>query len=321
MTKYFLTMKKAIFSLLLVGSISAQAQLIKSGSEWYDGGLNYTATVLNNGSIRMSAMAEGEELQFDMNPISDLPNQYLIHKGPDFEWMSSIEEGALMKVQQQDGITAICAYCTNRNGVEDVYLKTTDDSQALNIRKMQALLKGTYTRNDGKRVVIGSNTISVGSEAGTFEIVTFNGMALNIIQLSGITGAKYWMMVPTQKGYNLYTGEFDEYGMFSQGRRIGSLIESDPQVGRFDATAHVVLNGSTLSQYKKETLRLMRNEIMARHGYVFQAQDLKDYFSREPWYKPCDDNSSIKLSFIEQLNVDLIIGEENRAQRNANEED
>ena len=313
-------MKKAILSLLLIGSISAQAQLIRNNTEWYDGGLNYTATLLNNGSIHMEAMAEGEELQFDMNPISDLPNQYLVHKAPDFEW-TSIPEGALMKVQQQDGITAICQYCTDRNGVEEVYLKTTDESQELNIRKMQALLKGTYTRNDGKRVVIGSNTISVGSEAGTYEIITFNSMALNIIKLSGITSAKYWMMVPTAKGFNLYTGEFDEYGMFSKGRRIGSLIESDPNVGRFNATAHVVLNGSILSQYKKETLRLMRNEIMARHGYVFQAQDLKDYFSREPWYSPSDNNSSIKLSFIEQLNVDLIVGEENRAQRNAIEEE
>ena len=313
-------MKKVFLALLLVGSISTQAQLIRNSSEWYDGSLNYTAKVKANGSIRMEAMAEGEELQFNMNPISDLPNQYLVHKDADFEW-TSIPEGALMKVQQQEGITAISQYCTDRNGLEGVFLKTTEDSQNLNIRKQQALLKGTYTKNDGKRVVIGSNTISVGREAGTYEVMTFNGMALNIIKLSGISGAKYWMMVPTVKGYNLYTGEYDEYGMFTRGQRVGSLIESDPEVGRFDVTAHVILNGYILSNYKKETLRLMRNEIMARHGYVFQAQDLKDYFSREPWYKPGDDNSSIKLSFIEQLNVDLIVGEENRAQRNAIEEE
>lgn len=303
-----------------MGSVSTQAQIIKAGSEWYDGSLNYTATMKANGIVKMEAMAEGEELQFNMNPISDLPNQYLVHKDADFEW-TSIPEGALLKVQQQDGITAISQYCTDRNGVENVFLKTTEESQDLNIRKQQALLKGTYTKNDGKRVVIGRNTISVGREAGSYEVMTFNGMALNIIKLSGISGAKYWMMVPTAKGYNLYTGEYDEYGMFTRGQRIGSLIESDPEVGRFDATAHVVLNGNILSTYKKETLRLMRNEIMARHGYVFQAQDLKDYFSREPWYKPGDDNSSIKLSFIEQLNVDLIVGEENRTQRNAIEEE
>ncbi len=313
-------MKKAVIFLLLACSLGAQAQLVKNGTQWYDGSLNYLATVKANGSVRMEAMAEGEELQFGMNPISDLPNQYLVHKDADFEWLR-IPEGALMKVQQQDGITAISQYCTDRNGVENVFLKTTDDSQALNIEKWKALLIGTYTRNDGKRVLIASSSISVGSEEGTYEVMTFNGMALNIIKLSGISGAKYWQMVPTLKGFNLYTGEFDEYGMFTRGRRIGSLIESDPGVGRFYATEQAILNGNILGIFRKETLRLMRNEIMARHGYVFQAQDLKDYFSREPWYKPGNDNSSIKLSFIEQLNVDLIVGEENRAERNAVQEE
>ena len=313
-------MKKVFLSLLLASSISAQAQLIKNNTEWYDGSLKYSATTAANGSIKMEAMAEGEELQFSLMPISDLPNQYLVHKDADFEWLS-IPEGALMKVQQQDGITAISQYCTDRNGVENVFVKTTDDSQQLNIEKWKAMLIGTYTRNDGKRVVIGSSSISVGSEEGTYEVMTFNGMAMNVIQLKGISGAKYWQVVPTLKGFNLYTGEFDEYGMFSRGRRIGSLIESDPNIGRFYMTKQVILNGNILSSFRKETLRLMRNEIMARHGYVFQAQDLKDYFSREPWYKPGNDNSAIKLSLIEQLNVDLIVGEENRAERNAIEED
>ena len=313
-------MKKALFLLMLIGSISAQAQLMRNNTQWYDGSLNYTATVNANGSIKMEATAEGEELQFTMNPISDLPNQYLVHKDADYEW-TSMPEGALLKVQQQDGLTAISQYCTDRNGVENVFLKTTDDSQTLNIEKQKALLIGTYTRNDGKRVLIGSSSISVGSEEGTYEVMTFNGLALNVIKLNGISGAKYWQMVPTLKGFNLYNGDFDEYGIFAKDRRIGSLIESDPGVGRFYATEQVVLNGNILGSFRKETLRLMRNEIMARHGYVFQAQDLKDYFGREPWYKPGTDNSAIKLSFIEQLNVDLIVGEENRTERNAIEED
>jgi len=313
-------MKKAIFFLMLACSAGAQAQLVKNGTQWYDGGINYSATVKANGSVLMEAMAEGEELQFGMNPISDLPNQYLVHKDAEFEW-TSIPEGALMKVQQQDGITAISQYCTDRNGVQNVFLKTTKDCEVLSIEKMKALIIGTYTRNDGKRVLIGNDFIGVGSEEGTYEVMTFNGMALNIIKLSGINGAKYWQMVPTLKGFNLYAGDFDEYGMFTRGRRIGSLIESDPGVGRFYATEQAVLNGNILSIFRKETLRLMRNEIMARHGYVFQAQDLKDYFSREPWYKPGTDNSSIKLSFIEQLNLDLIVGEENRAERDAVQEE
>ena len=37
---------------------------------------------------------------------------------------------------------------------------------------------------------------------------------------------------------------------------------------------------------------------------------LQDYFSKEPWYKPAASNDNIKLSFIEQLNMELIKAEE-----------
>ena len=30
----------------------------------------------------------------------------------------------------------------------------------------------------------------------------------------------------------------------------------------------------------------MRNEIYARHGWVFQRADLQDYFGQQPWYRP-----------------------------------
>ena len=33
-------------------------------------------------------------------------------------------------------------------------------------------------------------------------------------------------------------------------------------------------------------LRLLRNEIPARHGYIFKSQDLKEYFSKQQWYAP-----------------------------------
>ena len=65
-----------------------------------------------------------------------------------------------------------------------------------------------------------------------------------------------------------------------------------------------------LGRFSKSQLRLMRNEILARHGWTFQSKDLKDYFSKQPWYKPVADNNSIKLSIIEMTNVQLIKSEE-----------
>jgi len=41
-----------------------------------------------------------------------------------------------------------------------------------------------------------------------------------------------------------------------------------------------------LASLSFEDLRLMRNEILARHGWVFRTRDLKEYFQRQPWYRP-----------------------------------
>ncbi len=48
-------------------------------------------------------------------------------------------------------------------------------------------------------------------------------------------------------------------------------------------------------------LRIMRNEIYARHGYIFQDAMLRNHFSQKVWYVP--QTKSVSLSSIEQYNV------------------
>jgi hypothetical protein len=72
----------------------------------------------------------------------------------------------------------------------------------------------------------------------------------------------------------------------------------------------LVLNRPYLSNISKEDLRLMRNRILANHGYRFQSKDLQEHFGKYAWYKPVKDNSTIKLDVIEQLNIELIKSEE-----------
>ena len=74
--------------------------------------------------------------------------------------------------------------------------------------------------------------------------------------------------------------------------------------------SNCLLNTTYLGRFSKNELRLMRNEILARHGWNFQSKDLQDYFGRQSWYQPGTDNDAIKLSVIEQLNIQLIKSEE-----------
>lgn len=71
-----------------------------------------------------------------------------------------------------------------------------------------------------------------------------------------------------------------------------------------------LLDTRYLGRFSKPQLRLLRNEILARHGWKFQSKDLQDYFGQQAWYKPVADNNSIKLSIIELTNIQLIKSDE-----------
>jgi len=84
-------------------------------------------------------------------------------------------------------------------------------------------------------------------------------------------------------------------------------IEQKP-VG--EVLGNVLISASYLSHFSKAQLRIMRNEILARHGWKFQSKDLQEHFGAQSWYKPVANNNTIKLNIIEQTNVQLIKSEE-----------
>lgn len=70
---------------------------------------------------------------------------------------------------------------------------------------------------------------------------------------------------------------------------------------------------SELYSYGTATLRLIRNEIFALHGRIFNSQDLRDYFSQKSWYVPTynpedfDANMFYYLNDYEEANLQLIL--------------
>ena len=59
-------------------------------------------------------------------------------------------------------------------------------------------------------------------------------------------------------------------------------------------------------------LRLLRNEVYARHGKRFHTDWLQSHFEAEPWYHPLPDFGEPKLGAIESENVKIIVNEEER---------
>jgi len=65
------------------------------------------------------------------------------------------------------------------------------------------------------------------------------------------------------------------------------------------------LNESDLSGMSKMELRIARNEIFARYGYIFNSQTLQNYFDQQEWYWP-NPSYDGNLNDVETHNVDLI---------------
>ncbi len=74
------------------------------------------------------------------------------------------------------------------------------------------------------------------------------------------------------------------------------------------------LTESDITPLTLEQLRLARNEVYARHGYIFKSEDLKSYFSQKSWYSPNASYDGKTLSEVEKYNVDLIQSRERSLQ-------
>jgi hypothetical protein len=68
-----------------------------------------------------------------------------------------------------------------------------------------------------------------------------------------------------------------------------------------------------LSRLTKSSLRVLRNEIIARKGRVFTSKDLREIFEPQPWYKPKADYTDNDLSGIDRDNIATILKIENTA--------
>ncbi len=64
-----------------------------------------------------------------------------------------------------------------------------------------------------------------------------------------------------------------------------------------------ILTNQELKLKSINELRLFRNEVFARKGYVFKDGELNNYFKAQSWYIPNNDNNTIVFSEKEQVYI------------------
>ena len=86
-----------------------------------------------------------------------------------------------------------------------------------------------------------------------------------------------------------------------------ALLPGDMELFENKAISETMLRGLSLHE-----LRLIRNEIYARHGRIFKAPWLQQYFDMQPWYIADENFKDEELSGNDKLNVETIVGVEKK---------
>ena len=89
-----------------------------------------------------------------------------------------------------------------------------------------------------------------------------------------------------------------------------ALSPGDMEFFENKALSEQMLRGLSLHE-----LRLLRNEIYARHGRSFKAAWLQQYFDGQPWYQFNENFKDEELSGADKQNVELIVSYENKIHR------
>ena len=80
----------------------------------------------------------------------------------------------------------------------------------------------------------------------------------------------------------------------------------NPKVGEYPQSSTRKLKEKDVENMHSADLRIMRNEMYARHGYSFKLADMRKHFDQQEWYMPMATDVSAKLTAIEKHNHDLI---------------
>lgn len=184
--------------------------------------------------------------------------------------------------------------------VGELYDKEIDD--------IHIAYAGEYVDYQKKSWTFGTDgTITMpGKKTTKYTIIDIYDMPSNIIT---VDNKNFMEIEVSTTGLNIYECNYDSENEDSnRGKLIAKLRRKSSPFGEglCPYTSTMLINASLIGYYDNKMLRIVRNEIWARHGYRFSSADLQEYFNKQSWYKPVDDNSTIELSPLEKMNIAII---------------
>ena len=279
---------------------------IAAGSLWYNGSLVYDANLNEDGSVQMTAMAEGEEHEFLLIPAAPGTDVYAVTDSGEGIY-NEYENARYARRIRQDALDVICFYDWESRLTAVIQATNVWDAQQLNVNQWMAMICGPYRTEGGSDVVMENGRYTYRGKEAIIQPITFNGMVTGVLDFG--ESSPYLVgrveAVPTREGLLLTEVKMNDGEPWYQRTVSYYQLKWTGEESRFGFANDILLLG-VLNRCDKPLLRVMRNAILASHGYVFQSKDLKTYFEAQPWYHPAASNAGIKLSLLERLNVALI---------------
>jgi serine/threonine-protein kinase len=147
-----------------------------------------------------------------------------------------------------------------------------------------------------------------------------------LVVLSGV-GIGAWLLMQQDEGRGARAGGGDEPSNTPRGANTAQPSSTYTQANSSASPANsarggvarvedVILKNGTvsagdLSGLSSADLRLLRNTVYARHGRVFNTQELQSHFQNRAWYRPSNNYSDEQLTANDRANAALILAAEN----------
>ena len=202
---------------------------------------------------------------------------------------------------------------------EDIELDPAEDVSAPD-EKVSTMI-GTYVGAFGERKITIALDRVIGKTLSGYSIVAGNERAFSGSWEVSETGFKITAKEP---GDHEHDGVFQINFTASPKAISGEWVANDPKIGtkKFNLQARNFKYNAKAGDYPQSTtqklteadvenmkaaeLRIMRNEIYARHGYSFKLADMREHFDKLDWYMPMAVNIKSKLTATEVANAALI---------------
>ena len=307
------------------------------GTRWTDGNVMYVAELRADGTVNMAGgtLHEGGYAFglrcTDADP--DIPSFSLI-KGTFFDCEPVLSlrgaEGNSVETYQLDDDMYLLVNDKHDNTI-DVLRRMRDDEDLRSIAEnlQRCLYAGTYTVVSsqtplvarGSLVHIGDDEIELGKYAhGEYEVLDSFECPTNIFRFSSgktielrfcaIDGDLHGGLHIYESHYRQNSDEWQASRLLLTLRREACPYAVEQQyAGRWTETAWRILLPAEVTALPRQFIRVMRNEIFARHGWHFSSADLRQYFGTEGWYEADPDpdvNNKVHFSRQEQINIQLI---------------